>query len=373
MKKIFLTIIIFCLMIVPVFGATYYVCDDGTANWDATSGCSLISNCMSINEHNTDSSFASNVTGGDVVILCHQQGPFDDADELIPPTSGSPSSHIIYRGEANPGTSWHWQGTVTATDGAIYFDTKSYLNFEDLKIRYMAWGIRGVDNSDDIIIDNLETEFIVHSAIMGYVDNSEQGRGYCHDTTPGDNDCNDDWIIRDSSIRCASVSDGDAAVEPESAKRYRIGGQASILLCGPPGCGKTSMVRVAASEVSRLSGRHCQFFVVKPGEWESPWVGEAQANVRKCFQALHEAASEAMAVLFLDDVESVGRHRGGAASHHADKFTAAWLAELGPVSEMEDAMLDSAFSRQPNSRLSCQIEVADNLEGLTVQVAPNDA
>ena len=50
-----------------------------------------------------------------------------------------------------------------------------------------------------------------------------------------------------------------------------------------------------------------------------------------------------------------------------------WMEKLPPVSDMEDAMLDSALSRQPNSRLSCQIEVADNLEGLTVQVAPNDA
>jgi len=50
-----------------------------------------------------------------------------------------------------------------------------------------------------------------------------------------------------------------------------------------------------------------------------------------------------------------------------------WLAMLAPVSEMEDAMLDSALSRQPNSRLSCQIEVADEIDGLIVHVAPNDS
>jgi len=76
-----------------------------------------------------------------------------------------------------------------------------------------------------------------------------------------------------------------------------------------------------------------------------------------------------------NDVPGVVAECGGAcacATCHV-YVDAAWLAELGPVSEMEDAMLDSALSRQPNSRLSCQIEVADNLEGLTVQVAPNDA
>lgn len=51
----------------------------------------------------------------------------------------------------------------------------------------------------------------------------------------------------------------------------------------------------------------------------------------------------------------------------------AWAGRLAPLSEMEDAMLESALSRQPSSRLSCQIEVADELDGLIVQVAPNDA
>lgn len=50
-----------------------------------------------------------------------------------------------------------------------------------------------------------------------------------------------------------------------------------------------------------------------------------------------------------------------------------WLPKLAPLSEMEDAMLDSALSRQPNSRLSCQIEVADDIDGLIVHVAPNDS
>jgi 2Fe-2S ferredoxin len=50
-----------------------------------------------------------------------------------------------------------------------------------------------------------------------------------------------------------------------------------------------------------------------------------------------------------------------------------WASRLEPLSDMEDAMLDSALSRQPNSRLSCQIEVDDSLDGLIVHVAPNDA
>ena len=50
-----------------------------------------------------------------------------------------------------------------------------------------------------------------------------------------------------------------------------------------------------------------------------------------------------------------------------------WLGRLPPMQDMEDAMLDSAVSRQPNSRLSCQLEVSDAINGLTVHVATNDS
>ena len=39
---------------------------------------------------------------------------------------------------------------------------------------------------------------------------------------------------------------------------------------------------------------------------------------------------------------------------------------------MEHSMLDAAFERKPNSRLTCQIEVKDSLDGLVVHVADND-
>jgi 2Fe-2S ferredoxin len=39
---------------------------------------------------------------------------------------------------------------------------------------------------------------------------------------------------------------------------------------------------------------------------------------------------------------------------------------------MEDSMLDAAFERKDNSRLTCQIEVNESLDGLVVHVAEND-
>ncbi|WP_017932041.1 2Fe-2S iron-sulfur cluster-binding protein [Robiginitomaculum antarcticum] len=45
----------------------------------------------------------------------------------------------------------------------------------------------------------------------------------------------------------------------------------------------------------------------------------------------------------------------------------AWTAKLKPMADMEESMLDFAENVQPNSRLSCQILMSDDLDGITVE------
>jgi ferredoxin, 2Fe-2S len=49
---------------------------------------------------------------------------------------------------------------------------------------------------------------------------------------------------------------------------------------------------------------------------------------------------------------------------------AAWRPRLGAREEMEEGMLESAWEPRDNSRLSCQIHVTADLEGLEVTVPP---
>ena len=46
----------------------------------------------------------------------------------------------------------------------------------------------------------------------------------------------------------------------------------------------------------------------------------------------------------------------------------AWASKTGEKSAMEESMLDFAENVEPSSRLSCQIQVTDDLEGLTVRM-----
>ena len=50
----------------------------------------------------------------------------------------------------------------------------------------------------------------------------------------------------------------------------------------------------------------------------------------------------------------------------------AWLDKVPEMDDMEDSMLDAAYERRDNSRLTCQIKVTDKLDGLVIHVADND-
>jgi SpoVK/Ycf46/Vps4 family AAA+-type ATPase len=133
---------------------------------------------------------------------------------------------------------------------------------------------------------------------------------------------------------------------PEEAQQYGLQGRISVLMVGAPGLGKTLMAKVAASEITRLGGP-CHFAVVKPNEWVTPWVGETEANIRNCFRALRDHANDGFVILFLDEIESVGRIRGNYAGNiHGDKFLAALLAELDGFRDRGNVAVISATNRK---------------------------
>jgi len=75
-----------------------------------------------------------------------------------------------------------------------------------------------------------------------------------------------------------------------------------------------------------------------------------------------------------NDIDGIVAECGGAcacATCHA-YIDEQWLDKLPDMDDMEDSMLDAAFERKSNSRLTCQIEVSDQLDGLVVRVGEND-
>jgi hypothetical protein len=135
-----------------------------------------------------------------------------------------------------------------------------------------------------------------------------------------------------------------AITSPAKAKRYGLTGRRAVLMVGAPGCGKTLLARIAAAELRRRSGAACRFAVVKPAEWESPFVGETQQNIRRTFLELRK--HDGPTVLFLDEIEAIGRIRGAAGSQHADKFLAALLAEMDGFTDRNAVAVIAATNRK---------------------------
>lgn len=50
----------------------------------------------------------------------------------------------------------------------------------------------------------------------------------------------------------------------------------------------------------------------------------------------------------------------------------AWIERVGPPNEIEESTLELTMDRRPQSRLTCQIVMSDELDGLIVQVADNE-
>jgi 2Fe-2S ferredoxin len=86
-----------------------------------------------------------------------------------------------------------------------------------------------------------------------------------------------------------------------------------------------------------------------------------------------EAGNTIMEAAIDNDVPGIVAECGGAcacATCHA-YIDEDWVTRLPEMDDMEDAMLDSALDRKANSRLTCQISMTDELDGIGVVVAHN--
>ena len=90
-----------------------------------------------------------------------------------------------------------------------------------------------------------------------------------------------------------------------------IGG--GILLCGPPGCGKTHLARATAGEIS------ASFLAVGLADVLDMWIGKSEKRLHAAFE---QARRRAPCVLFFDEVDALGANPGS--SFYRRAAAAAW-------------------------------------------------
>jgi cell division protease FtsH len=126
------------------------------------------------------------------------------------------------------------------------------------------------------------------------------------------------------------------------AKYTRLGGRIprGILLSGPPGTGKTLLARALAGEAG------VPFFSMAASEFIEMIVGVGASRVRDLFRQAKEAAP---AIIFIDEIDSIGRARGGALSYgghdEREQTLNQILAEMDGFTGTEGVIVIAATNR----------------------------
>jgi len=124
-------------------------------------------------------------------------------------------------------------------------------------------------------------------------------------------------------------------------KFTRLGGRIpkGVLLVGPPGTGKTLLARAIAGEAD------VPFFTISGSDFVEMFVGVGASRVRDLFT---QGKKSAPCIIFIDEIDAVGRHRGaglGGGHDEREQTLNALLVEMDGFESNEGVILVSATNR----------------------------
>lgn len=121
-------------------------------------------------------------------------------------------------------------------------------------------------------------------------------------------------------------------------KYHRAGARLpkGALLGGPPGTGKTLMAKACAGESS------VPFFYMSGSDFVEKYVGVGASRVRKLFEA---ARKEAPAIVFIDEIDAVGRQRSSMGGGERDSTLNQLLVEMDGFSSKDNVVVFAASNR----------------------------
>lgn len=124
---------------------------------------------------------------------------------------------------------------------------------------------------------------------------------------------------------------------PLECKKFDIPTSSGIMLYGEPGCGKTLLAKAIATECNS------SFISVRGPELLSSFFGETEQKIRKLFET---ARKNSPCVIFFDEIDAIGRKRGGANSEVTDRILTQLLTELDGMSGRNYVNVIAATNRK---------------------------
>ncbi|XP_037933084.1 nuclear valosin-containing protein-like [Teleopsis dalmanni] len=124
---------------------------------------------------------------------------------------------------------------------------------------------------------------------------------------------------------------------PEKLEILGLSAPSGVLLCGPPGCGKTLLAKAIANEAG------INFISVKGPELMNMYVGESERAVRACFQ---RARNSAPCVIFFDEFDSLCPKRSDSnESGSGTRIVNQLLTEMDGVEDRQGVYILAATNR----------------------------